>query len=417
MTFLAPAFLVAGAAVAGAIVLLHFLARRRPRPAVLPTARFVPDRPARWPSRAPRPTDWLLLALRVLAIISIATAFAGPIREPDRALTRRIVLVDRSRSVGDEQAMRDSVLAVVREGDVLLSFDTAVHAIAAGIRDSSAVLARSESPASLSAALIVAERVAATLRDRADSVELIMVSPFTVESWDAATPALRRRWAGRMRLVNLPLASGDSTPLRVDVREPPSDPVSAAAAPFAGRGEARARIARGTPSAEDSVWARGSGNVLVHWPRSGSNDSLASQGVVVADRVLAAPLVRRPLDAGGAWIVARFADGTPAIVERAHGQGCLRDVAFDFPVRGDVSLRESARRLVAVAARPCEGRHTQRPLGAAQLSALRGMGGLLPTSAVPRTARARSAATSWLLVAGALLLLVELGVRRRTSAT
>ena len=82
MTFLAPVFLAAGAAVAGAIVLLHFLARRRPRPAVLPTARFVPDRPARWPSRAPRPTDLLLLALRVLAIVTIAAAFAGPIRAP-----------------------------------------------------------------------------------------------------------------------------------------------------------------------------------------------------------------------------------------------------------------------------------------------------------------------------------------------
>ena len=417
MTFLAPAFLVAGAAVAGAIVLLHFLARRRPRPAVLPTARFVPDRPARWPSRAPRPTDWLLLASRVLAIVSIATAFAGPIREPDRAPTRRIVLVDRSRGVGDEQAMRDSVLAVVREGDVLVPFDTAAHAIAAGTRDSSAVLARSESPASLSAALIVAERVAATLRDRADSVELIVVSPFALDSWDAATPALRRRWAGRMRLINLPLASGDSTPLRVDVREPLSDPVSAAAAPFAARGDAHARIARGTPSAEDSVWARASGNVLVHWPRSRSTDSLTSQGIVVADRVLVAPLVRRPLDAGDAQIVARFADGSPAIVERAHGQGCVRDVAFDFPARGDVSLRESARRVVAIAARPCEGRQTQRTLAAAQLSALRGTGGLLVTAAVPRTARARSAATSWLLIAGAVLLLVELGVRRRTSAT
>lgn len=417
MTFLAPGFLVAGAAVAGVVVLLHFLARRRPRPAVLPTARFVPDRPARWPSRAPRPTDWLLLALRVLAIVSIATAFAGPIREPDRAVTRRIVLVDRSRGVGDEQAMRDSVLAVVREGDVLVPFDTVARAIAAGIRDSSTVLARSESPASLSAALIVAERLAATLRDRADSVELIIVSPFALESWDAATPALRRRWAGRMRLISLPLARGDSTPLRIDVRAPPSDPVSAASAPFTGRGEALARIARSNPPAEDSVWARASGNVLVHWPRGEPTDSVTSQGVVVGDGVLAAPLVRRPLDPGDAQIVARFADGRPAIVERAHGEGCLRDVAFDFPVRGDVSLRESARRLVAIAAGPCEGRQTQRTLDAARLSSLQGTGSLLATSVLPRTGHARSAATPWLLIAAALLLLMELGARRRTSAT
>jgi hypothetical protein len=417
VTFLAPAFLFAGAAVASAIVLLHFLARRRPRPAMLPTARFVPDRPARWPSRAPRPTDWWLLALRVLAIVSIATAFAGPRREPDRAVTRRIVLVDRSRAVGDERAMRDSVLAVVHEGDVLMPFDTAVRTISAGTRDSSAVLTRSESPASLSTALIVAERVTATLRNRADSVELIIASPFALESWDEATPVLRRRWAGRLRLITLPLASGDSTALRIDVRTPLSDPVAAAAAPFTGRGDVLARVVRDNPSAEDSGWARASGNVVVHWPRGEAADSLTPQAIVTSDGVLAAPLVRRSLDPNGVRIVARFADGSAAIVERVHGRGCIRDVAFDFPIRGDVALRESARRLVAVVAAPCEGRRSQRTLSAAQLSSLRGTGGLLATSTVPRMARARSAATPWLLIVGALLLLMELGVRRRTSPT
>src|SRR5688500_10321948 len=96
MTVLAPIFVAAGAVVAAAIVLLHFLARRRPRPAVLPTARFVPDRPARWPSPAPKPTDWVLLALRLLAVVAVAAAFAGPVREPDRAITSRVILVGRS---------------------------------------------------------------------------------------------------------------------------------------------------------------------------------------------------------------------------------------------------------------------------------------------------------------------------------
>jgi hypothetical protein len=415
VTFLAPAFLVAGIAVAGAVVLLHFLARRRPRPAVLPTARFVPDRPARWPSRAPRPTDWLLLALRVLAIVAIATAFAGPIREPDHAVTRRVVLVDRSRAVGDVRAMRDSVMVVLREGDVLMPFDTAVRVISAGARDSAAALSRSESRASLSAALIAAERVAATLRDRADSVELALVSPFALESWDAATATLRRRWAGRARLITLAVASADSAPLGIDVRAPLTDPVGAAGAPFASGGDARARVVRVAPSAGDSAWVRAPGNVLVHWPRAGARDSLTAEGVVASDLVLAAPLVRRSVVAPEARVVARFADGGAAIAERRHGEGCIRDVAFDFPSSGDVSLRESARRLMAIAAGPCEGREPHRPLALAQLSVLRGTGGLLATSTVPRMARVRSAATSWLLIAGALLLVIELGVRRRRS--
>ena len=140
MTFLAPLFLAAGAAAAVTIVLLHFLARRRPRPAVLPTARFVPDDPARWPSRAPRPTDLLLLALRVLALAVIAAAFAQPVRDPDRVVTTRIVLLDRSRAVAAEQAARDSALSVLREGDALIAFDTATVVHAQAARDSAAAL-------------------------------------------------------------------------------------------------------------------------------------------------------------------------------------------------------------------------------------------------------------------------------------
>src|SRR5688572_12486696 len=204
MTFIAPIFLVGGAVVASAIVLLHFLARRRPRPALLPTARFVPDRPARWPSPAPRPTDWLLLALRVLAIVVVAAAFAGPMREPAREITSRVVLVDRSRAVADERAMRDSVLAVVREGDILVAFDTSVQVIATSVRDTAATLTRSTATASLSAALIAAERAAGMLRDRADSIELTIVSSFAENGWDEATEMLRVRWGGRARLIPLP---------------------------------------------------------------------------------------------------------------------------------------------------------------------------------------------------------------------
>ena len=244
MTFLAPIFLAAGAAVAGAVVLLHFLARRRPRPAILPTARFVPDRPVRWPSRAPRPTDWLLLAVRVLAIVTIAAAFARPVREPDRAVTSRIVLVDQSRAVGETQAMRDSVIAVLREGDVLVPFDTSMRIIVAGARDTAAKLATSRAPASLSTGLIGAQRAAALLREHADSVELTIVAPFASASWDEATSTLRARWAGRARLITVPLSPGDSSSRGIDVQAPRSDPVSAAAAPFANDKGTRTRIVR-----------------------------------------------------------------------------------------------------------------------------------------------------------------------------
>ncbi len=414
MTFLAPVFLAAGAAVAASIVLLHFLARRRPRPAVLPTARFVPDRPARWPSRAPRPTDLVLLAVRVLAVVAIAAAFAGPVRTPDRADIARIVLVDHSRAVGDAGAMRDSTVAVLRDGDLLVPFDTAVRVIAIGARDTAATLTRSSAPASLSVALIAAERAAATMRDRTDSIELAIVSPFAAEAWDEATPALRARWSGRARLIATPRAAGDSSLLSIEVRAPPSDPVSAAAAPFLGRGEARARIVREALGAADSTWARSQGHVLVHWPRQ-ATDSLRAEAVAASNVVLVAPLVRRTAHAERARVVARFADGAPAVVERPLGDGCVRDVAFDLPRTGDVPLRESARRLMGVIAAPCETHEYRSAMTAARMDSLRGTGPLLSTAAVARTSRERSPATSWLLIAGALILMIEVGLRQRTG--
>ena len=416
MTFLAPLFLAAGAAVAGAMVLLHFLARRRPRPAVLPTARFVPDRPARWPSRAPRPTDLILLALRVLAIVTIAAAFAQPVRDPWRTVVGRVVLVDRSRSVGDERSMRDSAAAVLRDGDVLVPFDTTAHTIHTGARDSVAVLTRSGAPSSLSVALIAGQRAAATLRDRADSIELVLVSPLDAGSWGDATALLRARWPGRVRVIPVTLARGDTAPTRMVVRAPASDAVVAAAGPILAAGDTRTRVVRETPSAADSAWVRESGHVLVHWPRGPDSARATAEAIVGADVTLAAPLVRREsTDGERAGIVARFADGSPAVIEHASGGGCIRDVGFDFPLAGDVPLRESSRRLVAALGAPCDGNESRTALSVTRLESLRGGPALLATSALPRRSRERSAATSWLLIAGALLLLAEVAVRQRVG--
>ena len=415
MTFLAPIFLVAGAAVAGAIVLLHFLARRRPRPAIFPTARFVPDRPARWPSRAPRPTEWLLLALRVLAVAAVAAAFAQPVRDPKRRVTTRIVLVDRSRGVADERAMRDSVRAVVREGDVLVAFDTVPRVVPTKEPDGIAAITRSSAPSSFSAALIAAQRAAATVRSRTDSIELAVVSPFASEAWDAATWGLRTRWPGRVRLVTLPLARGDTVPRGIGVRAAASDPVHAAARPFASAGELRTLIVRGDPLATDSVWARRAGHVLVHWPAVTDSAPATADAVVAPAVVLVAPIVRRAIGAGpGVRIVARFGDGGPAIVEQAHGEGCIRNVGFDFPAAGDVPLRESARTLMRVVGAPCEDDAPRDAMSAGRLDSLRGTGPLVQASALPRP-QERSAATSWLLIAGALLLLAEVAMRRRVG--
>ncbi|MEP6905130.1 MAG: BatA domain-containing protein, partial [Gemmatimonadales bacterium] len=73
MTFLAPAFLWGAIAVAAGIVALHFIVTRQPRASVLPTARFVPDSPATAIVRDARPSDLLLMLLRVLVVLAAGT--------------------------------------------------------------------------------------------------------------------------------------------------------------------------------------------------------------------------------------------------------------------------------------------------------------------------------------------------------
>ena len=97
MSFLAPVFLVAAAALSLAVVALHMLARRPPKPHVLPTARFVPHAQIRAPAIA-RPTDRRLMLFRIASVLLAGLAFARPVWSPTRDVGRVIVL-DHSRSV------------------------------------------------------------------------------------------------------------------------------------------------------------------------------------------------------------------------------------------------------------------------------------------------------------------------------
>ena len=128
MSFGAPVWLGVGAAAALVVVALHFLARQRPRAAPFPTARFIPERVARAPSRALRPSDLLLLALRASALVLLGAAFARPAWEPSRSGRLRVVAADRSRAVRDAAEVRDSAMALLDERSRLVLFDSAARA-------------------------------------------------------------------------------------------------------------------------------------------------------------------------------------------------------------------------------------------------------------------------------------------------
>ena len=412
MTFLAPWFLLGGLAVAAGVVLVHLIALQRPPAAVLPTARFVPDVPARATSRASRPTDRLLLALRVLAVLLAALAFARPVRLPPRAALRQIIVADRSRALASADELRDRVAALRRPGDVVVLVDSAARLLGAG--DSLPALERVERRGALSAGLVLARRAAAALRDSTDSVRVVVLSPLAEESLDAAAPAVRATWPGAIEVVRLAARQDSAPAAALDVRAGADDPVAVAAA-FLGAAPAAqpTRLVRGEATAADSAWAREAGGLLLVWP-----DSLPAGWSAAADTIgavsagtatLVAPFVRTARAPANATRAAWWADGAAAAIEAPLGAGCVRTVALPVGGSGDLPLRPAFHALLRALLAPCGGARAFAAAPDSALGWLRGGGSTIV--AQTRDAATRSPLVPWLLGAALLLLLVETVVR------
>ncbi|MCC7001913.1 MAG: BatA domain-containing protein [Gemmatimonadaceae bacterium] len=409
MTLLAPWVFALGAALALVVVALHFLTTRRPPARVLPTARFVPVAEARAVSRASRPSDVLLLVLRVFTVLLVSAAFARPVLDAPGPQVRSVVLVDVSRAVADTAAAMDSARAQLTEGGALVLF---------GGSDA----ARS----SLSAALVRGQREAARVARGADSVKLVVVAPFTQAQFDAATQSLRDTWPGALTLVRVPIrvdsALGAQPQLVTSLAD---DPVAPALGVLpARRGAQAVRIVRARASGSDSAWARNSGGVLVEWPLS-EGDARAD-GVVLTGEAsraesravaatLVAPLVRMAVPSG-ALVQARWRDGTPAVVEDTLGAGCIRHVGVGLPIAGDLTLREPFVRFLARMVAPC-GMETGAVLSDSSLAVFaayeRGTGVAASLLVTATSAETRLAA--WLLAAALCLLLGEWALRTRRA--
>ena len=352
MSWLAPMWLAGAAAAAGMVVLLHFLARRRPVEQLFPTTRFVPIAPARATTRAVRPTDLLLLAMRVLLIMLIGAAFARPVVTPGRRPRATVILADRSRAVADMADVVRAVAAARTDGDVVIAFDSATRRLPADTM-MSASLARSTARGSVSAALIAGFRIADSLRAHADTVDIALVSPLAREELDAATDRIRALWRGPVRLVAVRAAESPAA-TGIEMAAPENDPVRAGVT-LAGllRTTAGTRIMRQVPTEANLTWAR-DGRVLVYWPRAlavtdtepallaGESGGLVTPG----------PFLRQGVGDGDDAI-AWWIDGDVAVRERALGAGCVRDVGADPGIAGDVVLRPSFARLVRWLGAPC----------------------------------------------------------------
>jgi hypothetical protein len=171
--------------------------------------------------------------------------------------------------------------------------------------------------------------------------------------------------------------------------------------------------------------------VLVAWPTDGAPAAArrrtadTAHALVAGTHAVVAPFARpaawdepaRDRDAapGGTRVVARWADGTPAAIERPLGRGCVRTVAVALPQVGDVALRASFGGVLGTLLAPCGGRRDTTSLTAAEARRLAGAGPLL--AAAPLRAAAGSGEAdrlgAALLGAALVLLLAELALRAR----
>ena len=431
MTFLAPAFLWGAALVAAGIVALHFIVTRQPRASILPTARFVPDSAATATVRDTRPSDLVLMLLRVLIVLAAGAALAKPVIKPSRRADGRLFLMDVSRSVASVAEAGDSVTKLYRAGDAVIVFDSAARSLGTGAVDSLGTVRSADARGNLSAALIASLREGSVVRDKADSLELVIVSPFAEEEHDAATDSIRKLWPGRARLVSIAarVDSVQSGVGAIEIRSGAEDPLVVAVS-LASKQQLRAttRIVRsGSITPEDTAWASSDGHVLVAWPIDGRPSFAVpreradqSGGILSRDARLIAAFDRRWKflrdSLRGGRVVARWADGEPAAIEKIVRRGCIRSVAIPVATIGDLVIRPEFIALVRDLAAPCGEPRSTTPLSSTAIASLGGRGRLAPSDAFATRQDIASPLAPWLLGIALAAALVELLVRRRSPS-
>jgi hypothetical protein len=422
MTFLTPYFLWIGLGVSAAVAALHFIVTRQPQSEPFPTARFVPDIAIEAVSRAREPSDLLVLVLRLLAVMSLATAFSGPIVSPKRASTTRIILADLSKGSANISAIRDSAAKFFRPTDLLIGYDSLPRPLLAP--DSIPTVQHRADIGRLSAALVSAIREGTRISERADSISLIAISAFPAESWDAATDTIRSLWPGAIQVVSVaPSLSPDNSHVaKATPQLSAEDPLAYALALAAKQPHAdQLRIVR---EGSDPSAAGATAGVTLYWP-SAQRPLLAKQSSTkmhgalrTADAVVVAPFPTRwefPSDSvQGLSVIARWEDGSPAAVQRNDGSRCERSTNIPVPAKGDLVIRPEFVSVVQRLISSCVAPITFSHAGEAALSRLKGGTAAAARASFRPSQSRRSPYTLWLLVAAIVFLILEQFTRRST---
>jgi hypothetical protein len=297
---------------------------------------------------------------------------------PRREKIVRVIVADVSGSVANVAEVRDSVRALVRPGDAIVVFDTAAWTV--GSVDS--VVNRhgraSSGSGSLSAGLVAALRAGSRVRDGADSVELLVVSPVAALERDRATAVIRALWPGRGRLVRIASAilpdSSAQTPHIVD---------------FLGTGRPALAVARNRIDTIGAVVARG--KVVV--------SQFERRWRFTADSLK------------GARVIARWVDGDPAVIEYDSASACRTSVLVPLDSTGDMPLRPSVVSFARALSASCE------PLRSVSDTALATMlvganGHLAVAAQFPPATDVDTPLARWLVVIAICLAILEMVMRR-----
>jgi hypothetical protein len=474
LQFARPALLAAGILAALVPLLLHLIARRPPERMALPTARFLqPD--ARTAIRLRRrPTDLLLLALRMLLLALLGAAAAGPAWLPRQRGMAELVLLDRSGAM-DGQAWTVAVGEARRallgpDGTArgaLVLFDSAAAPVVPGevtaaLFDSLAAAGPGRAAPDYAAALRAVPASARGLGG-ADSVRVTMLSALRWDGWRPGLSAVRRAaWPGAIRVPELPSAQAPASTDTARSSDAPRRAAAVVAAPGFGGYVAAALGATGwtVASAADSASAyfllgpvdgtaasrvrpvAGSGATVVvsgavpagwsdalPWVTSDTDGSdgdadAATGGALVMDDGTrldgaARRLAGRPK--AGARLLAAWDDGRPAIAASRVGRGCVVYVGTELEV-GSLPLGAAFPRVVDRLARGCadvdQGAGGAVPLDAGARATLRGGGGEAVAVASLGAAGGGIPLARWVVAAALLVALVEtwLAYGRRRSA-
>lgn len=412
MSFAAPIWLAVAGLVAAGVVVAHLITTSQPRHDVLPTVRFIPQSAPLTVTRTRRPTDLLLLALRLLAVALIGLALAGA--HATRSAAHRVTVIDYATAAADSGERLRRAAAARDSGEQQPRATAAGDGVVIVFGDT-------VGPKTLSGALVAAHHAIAG-RDNAERAELVIVAPLVREQVDSATRSLLGLWPGEIRVARVPAAASDTGVRDVQMRATGDDPIAASlgSTRTVSAPAARVRVLRapGAPTTTDTAWARDSGGVLVHWPADLASGSLtrrasvdSAQGIAAAPHVVVGKFARTHEPRSGRALV-RWLDGQAAATERELGSGCIREVAIPVDAAGDVALRESFRGIVDVVTSPCGGARDVTP---ADLASLLPADDAHQRITVPATlGDGRLAA--WLAIAALAILLTEQLLRRRQPA-